>query len=731
MSLELDRSIDRALKEVNECNGQNYFETLVSSLAVLLDADYVLAAEIDLAHQRADTVALWHQGGVGDKLSYDLEGTPCEAVFSDGICCYPRDIATLFPKDRMLTELDLEGYVGRSLKDSQGKPIGLLVALFKQRDHARETILSIFDLFALRAGAELERAQLVQKLQAQITQLKETNEQLELAKRVFQHTNEGMLISDDNNCILDVNSAFEQMCGYPKAELIGNNPSILSSGLQTGTFYQEMWQQLLDSNHWQGELWNRRKDGSTYPVWSSISLVKDDTGKTTHHISSCKDISSELALQEQLYQQATQDYLTGLSNSFEFHDHASKVISTARRSSDNFALVRLNIDNLTLVNSSYGYVMGDRLVKAVGNRLKEYSSDNDILSRLGGDDFAILLGYATFKELEEKLKQTLHLIQATVATGSGDITASCSAGVSILGDDAQGLNSLMKNAYRALRHAKEHNRGRYCFYSLEHENLARRNDSIENSLYKAVAEKVIEPHFQPVVSLSDMKVHHFEALARWYDESLGQVSPMEFIPIAESTGLIKQIGEQILGKAAETITELNERLERPIGVTVNRSPREFNFGDNEDNSAGRVLERLGLHAEHICIEITESLMLELPDQALTHLQKLKEQGFCLALDDFGTGFSSLSYLKHYPFDFLKIDQSFVKDMNAQSDDYILVKTIIQMAQNLGLETIAEGVETEEQCQMLIDLGCDYGQGYYFSKPLPKDQLFDFVTARQN
>ena len=494
MSLKLDQSVDEALKLVNEYSGHQYFDALVTSLAQLIEADYVLIGELDLVEHKADTVSLWSEGQLGEKLSYDLEGTPCDRVYSGGICVYPSDIATLFPRDKMLADLGLEGYVGKSLKDANGKPIGLLVALFKQKDQACDNILGIFDLFAIRASAELERALWEREQQKQISLLQEKNKQLDLSHRVFEHTNEGLLVSDANNAILEVNAAFVRTSGYTRDELIGNNPSILSSGLQPQSFYREMWRDLMDKGIWQGELWNRRKNGETYPVWSSISLVKNELGEIANFISSFRDISSEKELQKQLYHQATHDYLTGLSNSFEFQDHAQKAISVAQRASQHIALIRMNIDNLSMVNSSYGHVAGDMVVKTVGEKLKSQTRESDVLARLGGDDFALLVGYDSFTLLEKQLKRTLDLFQEKIETESGDILPSCSVGISILGEDADDLDSLMRNAYRALRYAKEHYRGGYSFYSQEFEGQARRHDKVENRLYKAVSEDLIEPY---------------------------------------------------------------------------------------------------------------------------------------------------------------------------------------------------------------------------------------------
>lgn len=725
MSLIFDQKIDDALKVVNDQSGQDYFELLVSSLASLIDADYVLVGEVDLVEHKAHTVALWCEGDLGEPLTYELRGTPCHQVYSGDTCVYPKDIAKRFPKDVMLMDLGLEGYVGRSLKNHHGEPIGLLVAMFKQQNCATESILSLFDLFAVRAQAELERIQWERSLNAQISLLKETNKQLKLSHQVFEHTTDGMLVTDVDNNIVQVNSAFERLSGYERQELLGENPKILNSGLQSKAFYRTMWANLVTRGEWQGELWNRRKDGTTYPVWSSISTVKNHRGEITNYIASCKDKSSEKELEAKLYHQATHDYLTGLSNSYEFHDHACKVIAVAKREQEKLALVRINIDNLTLVNSSYGYLAGDILVKTIGQRLKENTRESDIVSRLGGDDFVVLIEYEQFSSMKVQLKRFLNLFKREVKTDVGVLNPSCSMGISILGDDADDLETMLKNAYEALKQAKEHSRGGYGFYNRELEAQTCRNDLIEKQLFRALSEGQIEPYFQPIINFDDMTVHHCEALARWQDEQLGDVSPAEFIPVAESSGLIRQLGEQVFAKSVQVFTEINQILDRPVGVTVNRSPAEF-IAENDRLEELYHLSTENLSPELICIEITENLMMESPESALAQMQRLKKLGFNIALDDFGTGFSSLSYIKRFPLDYIKIDQSFVRDLEAQGDDFNLVKTIILMAKSLGHKTIAEGVETQEQCALLRSLGCDYGQGYLFSKPLPREQLLKFL-----
>lgn len=724
MNLKLDQSINEALKLVNDHSGQDYFEALVTSLAHLIHADYVLIGKIDLESHTAHSLALWCDGETSSDLSYRLEETPCDQVFSGGTCIYPRDIAEQFPKDEMLADFGLQGYVGRSLKNRNGEPIGLLVALFKQPDVASENILSIFDLFAIRASVELERLQWENTLQEQIELLKTQNQQLDLSHTIFEHTNEGILLTDHLNNIITVNAAFEKLSGYSKTELVGKNPSILSSGLQSEQFYTELWGSLLKTGAWQGELWNRRKDGSTYPIWSSLSEVKNSQGVTTHYIASVKDTQVEKELQEQLYHQATHDYLTGLSNRFEFHQHAQKAVAQANRNQEHYALLRINIDNLNLVNASYGHETGDLLVQTIGQRLNQcLARENDLLSRLGGDEFALLIGFKSNTNLQKHLKKITTLFRQKIQTKENSFSPSCSVGISILGEDACDLDTLLRNADKALRYAKENVRGSYSFYSADFDQKVRRQDVLQDQLFHAITKNQIEPYFQPIINLTDGSLSHCEALARWQDERLGHVAPDEFIPIAETTGLIQQLGKQIFSKATAAIHELNQKIDNPIGVTINRSPFEFSINENASNSDYSLN---GLSSDQVGIEITENLMIESPDHAKRHLDRLKEQGFALALDDFGTGYSSLSYLKLYPFDYLKIDQSFIRDMQPDSDDFVLVKTIIQMAKNLGLKTIAEGIETEEQRVILVQLGCDYGQGYLFSKPIPKDAFEAFA-----
>lgn len=725
MGLIFDERVDEVLKQFDNCNGQDYFNLLAARLADLTEADHVMVCELHLAAHTAESIVLWSDGNLSPNICYNLSGTPCDQVNGGGTCIYPRDISELFPEDRILIDLGLQGYVGRSLKDRSGQPIGLMVALFKQPDYATEEILSIFDLFAVRAQAELERIQWEGSLHAKIELLEEKNRQLDLSRRVFEHTNEGMIVTDSQNIILDVNDAFLRMSGYSKVELVGKNPSIINSGLQPETFYQQMWQVLSSKGVWQGELWNRRKDGSIYPIMSSISMVRNADGHITNYIASCKDTSSEKELKEQLYRQATHDYLTGLSNSFEFSDHANKAIALAQLGRQQVALLRMNIDNLRLVNSSYGYMAGDIVVKTIGQRLKNKASGSDILARLGGDDFALLIGYEQLSNLEKQLRLMLDQCCDDIDAGGDVVHPSCSVGISILDEDARDLESMMSHSFYALQHAKENCRGSYSFYNQGLEQQTRRHEVIQKRLFAALTEGKVEPYYQPIVSLHDMKVHHCEALARWHDDVLGLVSPAEFIPVAESTGLIKLLGQQIMSRSVRDFSELNRLLSQPIGVAINRSPVEFNFNNDADEVI-RFAESCGLNPELVCIEITESLMIEAPDEALKQLQLLKSRGFKLALDDFGTGFSSLSYIKHYPFDYLKIDQSFITDLARHTDDYILVKTIIQMARNLGLKTIAEGVETEQQCVLLQELGCDFGQGYLFSRPLQQQKLIQFM-----
>lgn len=702
---KLDKHTEQILKRVNDSTGEDYFPELAAGLAELLQADYISISRVDIPQHQADVVILWGKGKILQNFSYPLQETPCAEVFSTGSCLYSSDVAEQFPLDQDLADLNIQGYVGRSLKGKKGQPIGILNALFEQPEQACTDILAIFDLFAIRAGAELEIRDMERQLQRQITLLQDQNHQLQLAQTVFETISEGLIVSDPSGKVISVNQAYTRLSGFNASQLHQFGNDALQQ-LQSALTIPFIRAQVDREGTWQGEVWHKHKEGHRYPVWSSISCQRNADHQILHYIDTVKDMTSEKELEEKIYFQTTHDSLTGLSTRTHFHNQAIKILAAAIRRHAPVALVLLDVESLKLLNESHGQRAGDYLLQQIALKLRNYYQEGDILARLGGDEFAWLLHTDQTESLDTLLFRLQSTLNNDISYQNQRIPAVCSIGVSILGEDARDLESLLHNAETALHYTKKTHKGGFSYFTSHQETRGSYQRQLHQRLLVALEQQAITPHYQPVIDLKNNRISHCEVLARWQDNILGAVSPGDFIPIAETTGLIRLLGDQILQSALKDISALHQET----GLWL------------------QWLQKSGFPADSLCIELTESILMKSPQESLELMKQLKAAGVKLALDDFGTGYSSLSYLKLYPFDYLKIDRSFICDMTADNGSYQLVLTIIRMAENLGLKTIAEGIETQGQLQILKEMRCDYVQGFYFSPALPIQEFTDYCLA---
>lgn len=719
--------LQQAIQEISLLSGKNYFDLLVEKLSELVGADYTLIGQLDKDTSRVCTLAFWGKGQRLENIEYTLAGTPCENLVSECVCCFPGGVQSLYPQDQFLIDNQIESYIGVVLRNSEGKKIGLLVALFEEKIDNPRLKTDIFQLFTLRAAAELERYRYELQLIAQVNELRGKNERLNVAKQVYDFTSDGIIVTDNENRIVFVNRSMERICGYSERELVGHNPRILNSGLQTSDFYQNLWNSLLDRGYWQGELWNRHKNGKTYPILSAISVIPGADGEPQNHVAIHRDISGEKKAQELISFQATHDQLTELLNRYEFNGQLEHQIARIKRRGETGAFFLLDIDNFKSVNDSMGHLSGDELLKQVATRLRRRLRNDDLLARLGGDEFAIFASFDNVSGVEALASKLLGLFEEPFTLEHGGVLkASTSIGVSLYGVDAEDSKGLFSCADQALYQAKENGRNTFTFFTEELRIKALRGQLVRQRLLQALELGRIEPYFQPIMHIATGDILHCEALARWQDSELGAVPPDEFIAVAENNGLIQQLGRQLTAKVIREVKRLNDQRHTPITVAINRSPQEFmDWGDKVDPVLA-LAEEIGLPVERIAIELTESLMVKNPELARRYLSELRSRGLKLYMDDFGTGYSSLAYLKHFPFDRLKIDRSFIADITAGRGDYVLVKTIIDMAHNFGMQTVAEGVETQAQLEVLQELGCDFAQGYLISKPLPMCELENFL-----
>jgi len=560
-----------------------------------------------------------------------------------------------------------------------------------------------------------------------ITERRKAEHERLLASKVYQGSLEGITITDHRARIISVNPAFTKITGYRPEEVLGRNPRVLKSHLHDKAFYKAMWRSLIQDGQWEGEIWNRRKNGEVYPEWLSISAVHDEQDRLQYYVAVFHDITEIKASQEKLKHQAYHDVLTGLPNRLLLKDRIATTLAHMARSGQKMALLFLDIDNFKHINDSLGHPVGDQLLIGVATRLRETMRNEDTVARLGGDEFVVMVEALESENLAiATAARLLEAFHAPFFVKGHELMITSSIGIALYPDDGEDPETLMKNADMAMYRAKEKGRNNFQLYTPALNERAVRRLSLERDLRKALELDEIQAWFQPRVSLRNGAILGAEALARWIKSDGTVIPPREFIPLAEETGLIIPLGEQILEKACRQAKAFQDAGHQEHYLSVNISPRQFRQQDLPGMVEG-VLARTGLHSHLLEIEITEGSLMHDVRKAMSMLHILRDLGLSVAIDDFGTGYSSLAYLKHFPLGALKIDQSFIRGIPKDPSDIAITTTIISMAQSLDLKVVAEGVETPQQLHFIMGLRCDEYQGYLFSKPLPPDKYLEMLS----
>lgn len=559
--------------------------------------------------------------------------------------------------------------------------------------------------------------------------LREDQQRLKLSAAVLASTGEGVLITDVKGRIVSVNRAFCEITGFTEAEAIGKTPGMLRSEHQGQDFYRQMWNTLAEGDIWRGEIWNRRKSGEVYPEWLTISAIRDDEGAITHYVGVFSDISSLKQSQERLEHLAHFDSLTDLPNRVLFQDRLGHAIERSSRYHELIGVLILDLDGFKTVNDSLGHPVGDRLLRQVAARLQACVRGEDTVARLGGDEFAVILsGLNDGSDVVEVVRKILASIEQPFDLDGIGAMVGVSIGVAIYPADGQTPTELVRNADAAMYGAKEGGRNTYRFYRTSMTQDAQQRLLREAALRRGIERGEFEVWFQPQISLHSRKVTGAEALLRWRDPERGMVSPAEFIPLAERTGLILQLGEQVLAQVCACASRWRG-MDLHFGrLALNVATPQIERGDFA-NSIRRNLALHDLPADCLEVEITESLIMA-TSEARDVLLDIQSFGVTTAVDDFGTGYSSLAYLKELPIDNLKIDRAFVKDLPASSRGVAIASAIIAMAHSLGFRVTAEGIEDEAQLAWLIDAGCDEAQGYFIGRPMPAADFEAWLRAYQ-
>lgn len=556
---------------------------------------------------------------------------------------------------------------------------------------------------------------------ADVTAKKRAEAGLLMASAVFQHTGEGILVTDASGRIQRVNPAFSQITGYQAEEVLGKTPAILKSDHQDPDFYKFMWSELRAAGRWQGEIWNRRKNGEAFLEWLTINAVHDDDGNVAQYVAVFDDISELHEKEQRIRHQAYHDALTGLPNRTLLLDRLNHFIGAAERGAVNVAVLFLDLDRFKVVNDSLGHDVGDELLRAVASRLKGSLRRADTVARLGGDEFVVLCAaWQNPSDVAQVGEKVLELLKEPFVVAGHLLHVGASVGIALYPADGGDAHALLKNADTAMYAVKEEGRDGYRFFDASMNEQAMERLTLENSLRQAVERKEFELFYQPKVLLVTGRMVGMEALIRWQSAN-GMVPPDRFIPLAEETGLVVPLGEWVLREACRQVRAWRDAGLEPGAVAVNVSARQLGQPDFADRVAA-IFKEERVDPDDIDLEITETAIMRDPDRAAAQLAQLAGNGVRIVLDDFGVGHSSLGYLKRLPISVLKMDRSFISDVIGNHDAAALARGIVRLTKALGIQVVAEGVETTEQADFLRTCGCDLAQGYLYSRPLPADRL---------
>jgi len=586
------------------------------------------------------------------------------------------------------------------------------------------------------------QAELTARMEARTQELALANEQLRRQAGQCEHAarqtnklatalalaDEPVMITDPKGTIEYVNPAFTQLTGYTEEEVLGRTPSILRSGAHHALFYERLWKTVSAGEVFSDVFINRRKDGGTYYEQKTISPLRDADGRITHFVSTGRDITDRINVQERLHRLENVDPITELPNRAFFRDQLRRAVAKATGTETGAAVMFLDIDRFKTVNDGLGHAVGDQLLQLVGRRLRDTLRDGDLIARIGGDEFAVVLADTKRAQVERVAQKLAHAFDKTFEVDGKPVALGVSIGAALFPDDGPDSESLMKGADAAMHRAKEEGGNSYRFFIAEMSDGLRRSIETEIGLRRALQRQEFVLHYQPQVDVNAGRVVAFEALLRWQHPDRGLVAPMEFIPTLEQSGLIVPVGEWVLRTACAQNRAWQQAGLPPVRMSVNFSARQFADAGLAD-TVERVLAETGLAPEYLQLEITETSLMKNTVESQQALKRFRDLGVHIAIDDFGTGFSSMNYLKRFPLHSLKIDRSFVKDIQDDNEDAAITTAIISMAHALGLRVTAEGVETEAQRDFLARQGCDEIQGYLVSRPVVAAQCQALMATR--
>ncbi len=559
-----------------------------------------------------------------------------------------------------------------------------------------------------------------------ISELRRQAEQQRLAATVFEAASEGMVIMNDHYRVLAVNDACCALSGYSREELLGHSVARIAGSPESQRQYQTMREALELHGHWQGELIETRKSGEVYPQWVQLREVRDANDSVTHVVAFISDLSVRRKIEERLRYLTHYDDLTGLANRGLLKERLHEACQRVRRNGRNMAVLYIDLDRFKLLNESLGHEAADALLREMSRRITQTLADADTIARLSGDEFVVLFdAYGSLSSLAHLGSRLLQRIRKPLIIDEQELVISASIGVSLMPDNSRDAEVLLRQANMAMQQAKHLGGNTLQFFTDRPQASSMQYLQLENQLRKALEVGQLEVFYQPRLSLADDALDAAEALVRWRHPQRGLVAPAHFIPLAEETGLIIPLGEFVLREACRQARQWQQDGLAEIRVSVNLSVKQLRQG-NFVSLVRQVLEETGLPATMLELELTESQLLDDIDNAISISEQLRALGVRLAIDDFGTGFSSLSYLKRFPVDYVKIDRSFISELEHSSQDAAITRAIIAMVHSLERKVVAEGVETQAQMDFLKANQCDEIQGYLLSPPVPAEQFAELL-----
>jgi len=594
--------------------------------------------------------------------------------------------------------------------------------------HADGSNVAVYSSHALMNNADNEAEMYC--IDIDLSAQKKAEEQALTLSQAIEQSPISMILTNIDSKIEYVNSAFERISGYSASDVIGQDASILKSGLTPKSLYKELWDTISRGDAWQGELQNKKKNGDIFWEHAHIAPIFDNVGVAKHYLALKQDVTQYKLQEERIIQQAHYDSLTGLPNRLLSLERLSQMLKDAFRSQNNVAVLFLDLDDFKKVNDSLGHSIGDELLVQAAARLKNTISNNDLVGRLGGDEFIIILGNINSPaEVEVIATKMLKRFYQPFVLNNRELVSTVSIGIALYPHNSEDPKELLRQADSAMYYSKDRGRNTYNFYTHQMDQDINRRLRVEEQLRNALKRKEFEVYFQPLVEIKSRKIIGAEALLRWKNALLGQVTPDEFIPIAEQTGLIIPIGQYVIDIAFNATKKWQQQFQSQFKIAINVSPKQFRENTFIDMLKMQ-LEKHQIHVSSVELEITEGVLLNGDPIINSNLTSINDIGVSISMDDFGTGYSSLSYLRSYPFDTLKVDKSFINDITVDPGDLELVGAAIAMGHGLNLKVVAEGIETEEQYHLLRSLKCDYGQGYLFSKPLPRAEFEELLQTQE-